>query len=108
MVDNNDDSSDTKNGLIGEAIKKVFTVGMGAAFLTEESIRNYLGELKLPKEFLNMLLQGASKSKEEMMKKVGNEIATVVSKLDLAKEATEFLQTHSVKITAEIDFTKKK
>ena len=45
-----------KRGIsITDIAKKVFAVGIGAAFLTEESIRNALGEFKLPKEILNTL-----------------------------------------------------
>ena len=51
---------DPKSGLT-DMVKKVLAVGIGAAFLTEESIRNTVKDFKLPKEILNGLLQGAAK-----------------------------------------------
>lgn len=110
MADENSDNpgdSEAKSGLLGDAIKKVFTVGVGAAFLTEETIRNYLSDLKLPKEFLNSLLQSALKSKEEMTNRVTKEVVGLVSKIDLVKEASRFLETHKFKVNAEIEILRK-
>lgn len=94
-------------GLLGDTVKKVFTAGVSAAFMTEESLRTYVSELKLPKEALNLLIQGANKSKEEITEKVTKEILGLVQKIDLVKEASKFAETHTFKITAEIDITKK-
>jgi hypothetical protein len=107
--DDNKDGKDEKDvkGLLGETMKKVFTAGVSAAFMTEESLRNYVSELKLPKEALNLLLQGASKSKDEITKRVTNEIVGIIQKIDFVKEASRFAETHKFKITAEIDIIKK-
>lgn len=106
MVEEND--SDSSGGIkISEAIKKLITTGVGAAFMTEESVRNYLGELKLPKEVLNLILQGASKSKDELMERVGNEMLKVISKIDFVKEASKFAEEHKFKVSAEIEVIKK-
>lgn len=94
-------------GLLGDTVKKVFTAGVSAAFMTEESLRSYVSELKLPKEALNMLIQGANKSKEELTDKVTKEILTLLQKVDFAKEVSKFAETHKFKITAEIDIIKK-
>ena len=57
----------------GEMLRKVMSVGLGAAFMTEESVRSALSGLNLPKEVLTSILQGANRSKEEFLNKVGNE-----------------------------------
>ncbi len=90
-----------------DLIKKLISAGVGAAFMTEEHIRNYLGELKLPKDVLNLLLQGAAKSKDELMDKVGNEIIKIVQKIDFVKEAARFAEEHKFRVSAEIDIVKK-
>jgi hypothetical protein len=95
------------SGLIGEAAKRLFTAGVTAAFMTEESIRGYLSEVKLPKEVLNLILQGASKSKEEITTRVGKEISGMIQKIDLIKEVSKFAESHKFKITAEIEVQKK-
>jgi hypothetical protein len=102
-------TEDSTQGQLGlsEALKKLVTVGIGAAFMTEESIRNYVGEMKLPKEALGLLLQGAAKSKDELMNKVGNEMIKMLSKIDFVKEASRFVEDHKFSIKAEVEVTKK-
>jgi hypothetical protein len=103
-----DDSNDAKKeGLLGETLKKVFTAGVSAAFMTEESVRSYLAELKLPKEILGLLLQQANRSKDEITQRVSKEIVSMVQKVDFAKEVARFAETHKFKITAEIEISKK-
>lgn len=91
----------------GDMLRKVMSVGLGAAFMTEESIRNVVTELKLPKEVLSTLLQGASRSKEEFLNRVGNETIKLISKIDFVKEASRFVEEHKFKIQAEIEVVKK-
>lgn len=104
-------SEDTKvedgKSLLSDALKKVFTVGVSAAFLTEESIRNYLGEMKLPKEVLQTLLQSASKSKDEITQRMSKELVAMIQKIDLVKEFSKFAETHKFKISAEVEILKK-
>ncbi|AHZ84422.1 hypothetical protein AB1A81_08775 [Bdellovibrio bacteriovorus] len=104
--DDKDNSGDLK-GLLGDTVKKVFTAGVSAAFMTEESLRAYVSELKLPKEALNLLIQGAQKSKDEVTQRVTKEIVGIIQKIDFVKEASKFAETHKFKITAEIDIIKK-
>ncbi|MCB0357621.1 MAG: hypothetical protein KDD40_11465 [Bdellovibrionales bacterium] len=106
-----DDSFDEKENSSGikaaEVIKKLITAGVGAAFMTEESIRAYVSELKLPKDVINYILQGASKSKDELMDRVGNEIVRIISKIDFVSEASKFVEEHKFKVSAEVEVIKK-
>ncbi len=108
--DNRDESKEEgkSSTLLGEAVKKIFTAGVTAAFMTEESVRGYLAEVKMPKEMLSLILQGASKSKDEIASRVGKEVIGMVQKIDFVKEASRFAENHRFKITAEIEITKKK
>lgn len=104
----NQDKEDAKSStLIGEAVKKLFTAGVTAAFMTEESVRGYLADLKLPKEILNVILAGASKSKDEITNRVSKEVISMIQKIDFVKEASRFAETHKFKISAEIEILKK-
>lgn len=95
-----------KSGLsITDIAKKLVAVGVGAAFLTEESIRSALGEVKLPKEILNVVLQNATKTKDIIADQVTKEIVKLISKIDFVKEASRFVEDH--KFNIEIDITKK-
>lgn len=91
----------------GEMLRKVMSVGLGAAFMTEESVRSALGGMNLPKEVLTGILQGANRSKEEFLNKVGNETIKLLSKIDFVKEASRFVEEHKFRINAEIEVVKK-
>jgi hypothetical protein len=115
MVDDSNSSSSTTGlnlegmakGLLTEALRKVFTTGVSAAFMTEESIRAYLGEIKLPREILNVLIQSANKSKDEITQKVTKEAIAILQKVDVVKELSRFAEGHKFKIQAEIEIVKK-
>jgi predicted hydrocarbon binding protein len=96
-----------KSGPVLDTVKKLFSVGLSAAFLTEESIRQYLGDIKLPKDALNFILQNANKGKEELVSRVSKEIGSLLGKVDIVKEASRFVETHKFKVTAEIEVKKK-
>jgi hypothetical protein len=115
MADNKDKSDefdDTPEGRearlrLGDTLKKLVTAGIGAAFMTEESIRAYVGELKLPKDVLNAILASASKSKDEIIGRVSNEVIKIVNRIDFVKEASRFVEEHKFRINAEIEVVKK-
>ena len=113
MVDSNDRPEDLDGDerearlRLGDTLKKLVTAGIGAAFMTEEHIRTYVSELKLPKEVLNALLQGASKSKDEIIGRVSNEAIKILNRIDFVKEASRFVEEHKFKISAEIEVVKR-
>lgn len=110
MANNKDDISkeDKDESLkLGDTLKKMLAFGVSAAFMTEESIRSYVTDMKLPKETLNLLLTGAAKSKEELTNRVGKEISSIISKIDFVKEVSRFVEEHKFKVNAEIEVIKK-
>jgi len=101
--------TDSEDGLnLAEGLKRLVTAGIGAAFMTEESIRTYLQELKLPKEVLSLILQSAQKSKDEIANRISTETIKMISKIDFVKEASRFVEEHKFKISAEVEVIKKK
>jgi hypothetical protein len=88
---------------MGDTIKKLLATGVSAAFMTEESIRRLVTDMHLPKETMNLLLQGASRSKEELMNRVSREVIAIISKIDFVKEASRFVEEHKFRVTAEIE-----
>ena len=107
---NDDESSkrdDSGSSTMGEALKKLVSTGISAAFMTEEAIRSRVSDMKLPKETLNILLAGASKSKDELMDRVSNEVIRVINKIDFVKEASRFVEEHKFRIVAEVEVLKK-
>ena len=107
MANGNDEESVNGEIRLSDALKKLVTAGVGAAFMTEESIRSYLSDLKLPKDVLNSVLSGANRSKEELLNRVGNEVIKVISKIDFVNEASRFVEEHKFRVTAEVEVLKK-
>lgn len=97
-MDSNDQSRK-----VGDTLKKILATGVSAAFMTEESIRKIVNDLHLPKETLNLLLQGAARSKEELMNRVSREVISIISKIDFVKEASRFVEEHKFRIVAEVE-----
>jgi hypothetical protein len=109
MVDEKDDNdNENEGGGVGEGLKKLFAAGLSGAFMTEEIIRSYLGDIKLPKEVLSLMISGAAKSKDEFMNRVSGEVVKILSKIDYVKEASRFVEEHKFKVSAEIEVVKKK
>src|SRR5690349_694352 len=106
-MDKNDKDDNEDLPKWGEMLKRVMSVGLGAAFMTEESVRSALGGMNLPKEVLSSILQGANRSKEEFLNKVGNETIKLLSKIDFVKEASRFVEEHKFRINAEIEVVRK-
>ena len=72
-----DEKPDLKSQ-ISEAMKKVVLTGVGTIFLTEETIRSYLGEFKLPKEMWGGFLENAARTKKEFLDLFAKETAAIV------------------------------
>lgn len=107
-MENDNNNNDERGGIsVSDTLKKLLSAGVSAAFMTEDHIRSFLAESKLPKETLNLLLQGAAKSKEEITNRVTNEVIKIIQKIDFVKEASRFVEEHKFKISAEIEVLKK-
>ena len=81
---------------ISEAMKKIVLTGVGTIFLTEETVRNYLGELKLPKEMWSGFIENAAKTKQEFLASFAKEAAQVLSSIDIGAEAKKFFEEHKM------------
>ena len=92
-----------------DLVKKVLTVGVGAVFLTEESLRNLTADFKLPKELLTGLLDSASKTKNEFFQNLSNELITrILEKADPKQLVQELLANNTIEVKAEIKLTPRK
>lgn len=82
-----------------DLMKKVLTVGVGAVFLTEESLRALVSEWKLPKEVISAILEGSRKTKNEFLQSLSQDVfAKVVDKVDPLALITEFLTRNEVEL----------
>lgn len=100
------ESEDSRFG-ISEALKKLLAAGVGAAFMTEENVRSYFGNVKLPKDVVHALLQNANKSKAEILDRVTDEVVKLIKKINFVDEASRFVEEHKFKISAEVEVIRK-
>lgn len=90
-----------------DTIKDLTSTGLATLFMTEDAVRGYLREKKLPKELVTGLLDGMSKKKDDLYGVIGQEIGKVFSKIDFTKEMTKFLENHKVVFNGKISFEPK-
>lgn len=110
----NKNSADEKLGndnwgdALGEVIRKIALTGIGAYFVTEETIKQTLGEMKLPKEILGKILANANKGKEELVKAFAKEFKGFLQASNVPAELEKFLQQNEITIEAKVTFSPKK
>ncbi len=104
MADSRESSDEEKGGLPRDLTKRILTLGLGAYFLTEDTVRRYVKDAKLPRDVAKSITQNAVKGKDELYGFVARELSNFLEKMDLQDELGKFVQNHKVKIKAEIEF----
>ena len=100
--------SDQKEGKISDVIKKIVSTGVGAAFMTEDTVKNLLGDLPLPKDIIQGLVQNAKGAKEDFIKGLHEEVRRHLSNVDPSAVIHEILEDYDFEIKAKVSFKKKK
>src|SRR3954470_20447177 len=91
-----------------DLVKKVLTVGVGAAFLTEESLRGLVSEFKLPKELLSGILDSANKSKNEFFQNLSRDVINrITERVDPKELMREILAENEVEFRVKVRFKPK-
>ena len=95
--------SDDLKSKSADLMKKVLTVGVGAVFLTEESLRAMVSEWKLPKEVIGAILESSRKTKNEFMQSMSQDVfSKIVDKVDPLALLTEFLTRNEVELHVKV------
>ncbi|MBT7609004.1 MAG: hypothetical protein HN576_04570 [Bacteriovoracaceae bacterium] len=102
--DNKDNNKDNK---IADIIKKVVSVGVGAAFMTEDAVKNILSDLPLPKDIVTGLLQNAKTAKEDFSNTIREELRTHLSKVDPKSLMEELVEHYDIEFNTKVSFKKK-
>lgn len=100
--------AEDKDKDLTDVIKKVVSIGVGAAFMTEDAVKKVLADLPLPKEIVTGLLKNAQSVKEDFVQSVRSELSDHLSKVDPKKLMEEVLENYDIDVQAKIKFTKKK
>ncbi len=107
MSDESDKPDEKSGPWWTDVVKEVTTMGLGTLFMTEEAVRNYLKDKKLPKDVVAALLENVGKKKDDLYESMAKEFGRVLSKVDISKEVSRFLETHKVHFEAKMTFEPK-
>ncbi len=96
------------SGNWSDIIKKVVTVGVGAAFMTEDAIKAAMKDIPVPKEILLGLVQNAKTSKEDIFSFLKEELQGHLSKLDYERFFESILDKYDLDVQMKVKFKRKK
>lgn len=92
-----------------DLMKKVLTAGVGAIFLTEESLKSLVSEFKLPKELLVGILDSAGKTKNEFLQKLSQDVLDrVMTHVDPKALVQEILEKNELEFHIKLNIRPKK
>lgn len=83
---------------------KILALGLGAYFMTEDAVRRYVKDAKIPRDIARSITQNATKGKDELYGFVARELSTFLRQMDVQEEMHRFVAKHKIRISAEIEF----
>ena len=90
-------------------LKKVLTAGVGAVFLTEESVKALVSEFKLPKEIVVSLIESANRTRREFLQNMSEDVMNrIITKVNVQELLEEFLRKNEVDLHVRIRFKPRK
>ena len=90
------------SGIVPDIVRRAVLTGVGALFMTEEGIRNMVGEMKLPKDALGFLLSQAEKTRTEVARVVTQEMRRFLESETLRREVWKLLTGVTLEVNATI------
>ena len=105
MTDNK--KNPDKDSPLGDVIKKVVSIGVGAAFMTEDAVRGVLSDLPLPKDIVTGLISNAKSAKDDFSNSVREELRSYLKKVDARRLARDIVERYDIEVNATFKFKKK-
>lgn len=101
-----DDSSGAKKSdrSLPEFFKRAFLSGADALLTSEDGIRSFFGEMKLPKDAIQYLSNQMAKSKEDLSKILSKELREFLQSTDLVAVFKRVLSSISLEINTKVRF----
>ncbi|HET9751689.1 MAG TPA: hypothetical protein VFP52_01960 [Myxococcales bacterium] len=90
------------SGLVPDIVRRAVLTGVGALFMTEEGIRNLVGDMKMPKDALAFLMSQADKTRTEVARVVTQEVRRFLESETLRREIWKVLTGVTLEVTASI------
>src|SRR4030081_2453418 len=90
------------SGIVPDIVRRAVLTGVGALFMTEEGIRNLVGEMKLPKDALAFLVSQADRTRSEVTRVVSHEVRRFLESETLRREIWKLLTSVTLEVNAEV------
>lgn len=88
--------------VLGDLARRALTTGIGSVFLSEESLRSQLAEMKLPKEAMAYVVSQADRTKRDIVNAIARETREFLSRLEVDKVLARALVGTTVEIQTRI------
>jgi len=90
--------------LIPDVLKKSILLGLSGEIFPEDTIRKMLSDIQMPTDIVQNLIQQTSRSKNEVIRIIAEEIRNVIIQAQLGEELKKFLKAFKININLEISF----
>src|SRR5438309_6598958 len=97
-----DPIEEQSKGFVPEIVRRAVLTGVGALFMTEEGIRNLVGEMKLPKDALAFLIAQADKTRSDVTRIVTHEVRRFLESETLRREIWKLLTSVTLEVNASV------
>jgi hypothetical protein len=91
--------------VIPELLKRAIEIGVDRAQDAPESLKHFVGELKLPKEIVSYMLQQVDETKNGLFRVVANEIRDFLEHTNISSEMKKMLTTVQFEINTTVRFS---
>jgi hypothetical protein len=95
---------DEVRSILPKSLHKALVTGVSAVLMTEEGIRNALGDMRLPKEAISYVIQQTERSRKDLFQSVTGEIKKFLDTADIPGALRKALTGLKVEVRADIRF----
>ena len=92
-------------GVIPELLKRAIEIGVDRAQDAPESLKHFVGEMKLPKEIVSYILQQVDETKNGLFRVVANEIRDFLEHTNISSEMKKMITTFKFEINTTVRFS---
>ena len=97
-----------RSSVLGDSLRKIFSSGLNSLLVSEESLRNSLAEMRLPKEAMAYVMQQTERSRKELFRAMGDELRDVMKGMQIDVSATvRFSESSALESKTETTFKTK-
>ena len=89
-------------GFVPDIVRRAVLTGVGALFMTEEGIRNLVGDMKMPKDAIAFLMSQADKTRSEVARVVTQEVRRFLESETLRREIWKGITGVTLEVNATI------